>query len=694
MAKTLVIVESPAKAKTIGKFLGRNYKVKASIGHVRDLPKSKLGIDVEDNYNPKYITIRGKGKVIKELKAEAKKAKRVLLATDPDREGEAISWHLANILSIDEDDKCRIEFNEITSKAIKNAVKKPRPIKKKLVDAQQARRILDRLVGYSISPLLWRKIMRGLSAGRVQSVSTKLICDREQEIEAFNPKEYWSIDLELNSLDKLKTIEASFHGTDGKKTELNNSEEVETIVNSIKDKEFEISKVDEKVKRRKPYFPFTTSSLQQEASNKFGYSTKKTMILAQQLYEGIDVEGEGTVGLTTYIRTDSIRISEEAKSEARDFIIEEFTEKYIAKEERKQKKKKDAQDAHEAIRPTSVLKTPTAIKSSLSKDQYNLYRLIWERFVSSQMADATYNSYNVDIINGKYLFKAKGTKQEFDGFLKVYSFAKITEKELRKVDIGEKLKAEKIDPKQHFTQPPARYTEAALVKEMEEKGIGRPSTYAPTISTILSRGYVEREAKALKPTELGVLINDILEKNFDKIVNVDFTATMESNLDKVEEGEVSWIKIIDEFYTPFKDILKKAEESIEKIDLTEMTDEKCEKCDEFLVIKHGRFGKFLACSNYPECSYTRSILNKTGVDCPRCDGDIVIRRSKKGRIFYGCSNFPKCNFMTWNQPTDKKCPECESILVIKKNKTKTVMQCSNKECKHKEEVNEEINDKE
>ncbi len=687
MARTLVIVESPAKAKTIGKFLGKNYKVKASIGHVRDLPKSKLGIDVENDYDPKYITIRGKGKVIKELKAEAKKAKKVLLATDPDREGEAISWHLANILSINEEDKCRIEFNEITSKAIKGAVKKPRPIKKKLVDAQQARRILDRLVGYSISPLLWKKIMRGLSAGRVQSVATKLICDREREIENFKPDEYWSIDLELNTVDTMKSVEASFYGTNGKKTELKNSEQVNTIINNIKNKSFEITNIDEKLKRRKPYLPFTTSSLQQEASNKFGYSTRKTMILAQQLYEGIDVEGEGSVGLITYIRTDSTRISDEAKSEARNFIIEEFTEAYLTKEERKAKNKKDAQDAHEAIRPTSVLRSPTAIKNSLSKDQYNLYRLIWERFVSSQMADATYSSLNVDIVNGEYLFKAKGTKQEFDGFLKVYSFTKITEKELSKVEVGEKLQAEKIDPKQHFTQPPARYTEAALVKEMEEKGIGRPSTYAPTISTILSRGYVEREAKALKPTELGVLINEIMENNFEQIVSVDFTATMESNLDRVEEGEVPWIKVIDEFYTPFKEVLKKAEESIEKIDLTEMTDEKCPKCDQFLVIKHGRFGKFLACSDYPECSYTRSILNKTGIGCPRCDGDIVIRRSRKGRIFYGCSNFPNCNFMTWNEPTDKKCPDCESILVIKKTKTKKLIQCSNnKECKYKEEI--------
>lgn len=685
MAKTLVIVESPAKAKTIGKFLGRNYKVKASIGHVRDLPKSKLGIDVENNYDPQYITIRGKGPVIKELKSEAKKVDKVLLATDPDREGEAISWHLANILSIDEKQKCRIEFNEITSKAIKNAVKKPRPIKKKLVDAQQARRILDRLVGYSISPLLWKKIRRGLSAGRVQSVATKIICDREKEILDFKPREYWTIDLILNALDGMKKVEASFYGINGKKTELSNSEQVENIVSIIKNNLFEITNVEKKLKSRKPYLPFTTSSLQQEASNKFGYSTKKTMLLAQQLYEGIDIDGEGTVGLITYIRTDSTRISDEAKSEADKYITDEFTEKYLAKQKRKVKNKKDAQDAHEAIRPTSVLRTPAGIKNSLSNDQYNLYKLIWQRFVASHMADAKYNSYSVDIVNDKYLFKAKGTKQEFDGFLKVYSFAKITEKELPEVKVGENLKNEEIIPKQHFTQPPPRYTEAALVKEMEEKGIGRPSTYSPTISTILSRGYVERESKALKPTELGILINDILEKHFSNIVDVDFTANMESDLDKVEEGEIPWIEVIDDFYKPFEKILQEAEKSIEKIDLTEKTDEICEKCGNFMVIKHGRFGKFLACSNYPDCSFTKSIINKTGVQCPKCNGDIVVRKTKKGRFFYGCSNYPKCNFMTWNQPLNKKCPECESILVTHNTKNKKVIKCSNKDCKYKEE---------
>lgn len=685
MAKSLVIVESPAKAKTIGKFLGRKYKVKASIGHVRDLPKSKMGIDIEHNYNPKYITIRGKGKIIKELKSEAKKVDKIFLATDPDREGEAISWHLANILSIDENDNCRIEFNEITSKAIKNAIKKPRPINSKLVDAQQARRILDRLVGYSISPLLWKKLRKGLSAGRVQSVATKLICDKERTIENFKPKEYWSIDLKLHTEKDLKNLEASFHGANGKKIELKNKKEVDEVINAIKENKFYVSNVEKKLKRRKPYSPFTTSSLQQEASNKFGYSTKKTMLLAQQLYEGIDIDGEGTVGLITYIRTDSIRISEEAKDEARKYILEQFSKEYLPSKKRSATVKKDAQDAHEAIRPTSVIRTPYAIKESLSKDQFNLYRLIWERFVASQMADSKYNSYLIDISNGKYLFKAKGIKQVFDGFLKVYSFTTVSEKSLPEVKVDELLLLDSIDPKQHFTQPPARYTEASLVKEMEEKGIGRPSTYSPTISTILSRGYVERETKYLKPTELGFLTNDILEKHFPDIVDIDFTADMESQLDKVEIGDIDWVNIIDDFYKPFKKTLDKAEEEIEKIDLTEKTDEICDKCGNYMVIKYGRYGKFLACSNYPDCDFTKSLLVKTGVDCPKCDGDIVVRKSKKGRTFYGCSNFPKCKFMTWNQPLNKKCPNCDSILVVQNRKNKKIIKCSNKECDYKEE---------
>lgn len=685
MTQSLVIVESPAKAKTIGKFLGRKYKVKASIGHIRDLPKSKMGIDLEHNYKPNYITIRGKGKIIKELKEEAKKADKVFLATDPDREGEAISWHLANILSINENENCRIEFNEITSKAIKSAINNPRPIKKNLVDAQQARRILDRLVGYSISPILWKKIRKGLSAGRVQSVATKLICDREKEINNFVPKEYWTIDVSLHTKNSTETFEALFYGIDNKKTELNSKQDVDSIVANIKNKPFIVSNVTKKLKSRKPYPPFTTSSLQQEASNKFGYSTKKTMLLSQQLYEGIDIAGEGSVGLITYIRTDSTRISDEAKAEAKKYIINNFSKDYLPKDIRKTVNKKDVQDAHEAIRPTSVFRTPDSIKDSLNKDQYNLYKLIWERFVASQMADSTYNSYVIEVKNDKYFFKAKGIKQEFDGFLRVYSFTQVNETILPNVEINDELIYENISSKQHFTQPPQRYTEATLVKEMEDKGIGRPSTYAPTISTILSRGYVIKEGKNLKPTELGLIINDILETHFANIVDVDFTAEMEAKLDKVELGEISWVKLVDDFYKPFLKVLNKAEKEIKKIDLTEKTDEICEKCGNAMVIKHGRFGKFLACSNYPECNFTKSIQVKTGINCPDCGGDIIIRKSKKGRTFYGCSNFPKCKFMVWNQPINKKCPRCESIMVIHNNKNKKYIKCSNKECNYKED---------
>ncbi|RKD27796.1 DNA topoisomerase-1 [Caminicella sporogenes DSM 14501] len=686
MAHSLVIVESPAKAKTIGKFLGKKYKVKASIGHIRDLPKSKMGIDIENNYKPNYITIRGKGKVIKELKEEAKKADKIYLATDPDREGEAISWHLANILSIDENKNCRIEFNEITSKAIKKAINSPRPIKKTLVDAQQARRILDRLVGYSISPILWRKVKKGLSAGRVQSVATKLICDREREINNFVPKEYWTIEVALCDESKTKEFEALFYGTDKQKIEINSKEEVDLIIDEIKNNTFVISNVTKKLKSRKPYHPFTTSSLQQEASNKFGFSTKKTMMIAQQLYEGIDIADEGTVGLITYIRTDSTRISEDFKKEAEEYIVEKYSKKYLPKYTRKVTNKKDAQDAHEAIRPTSVYRTPDSIRDSLSKDQYNLYKLIWERFVASQMADSTYYSYSIEIKNGKYIFKAKGIEQVFDGFLKVYSYAQINENILPKVEKDEILTCKDINPKQHFTQPPPRYTEATLVKEMEDKGIGRPSTYAPTISTILSRGYVVRDGKNLKPTDLGFLVNDILEKYFSDIVDVDFTADLEEKLDKVELGQISWIKLIDDFYKPFSKILSKAEKEIEKVDLTEKTDEICEKCGSPLVIKHGRFGKFLACSNYPDCNFTKSILIKTGVKCPICGGDIIVRKTKKGRTFYGCSNYPDCKFMTWEQPIDKRCPKCQSILVVKSTKNKKTARCLNKDCDFKEDL--------
>ncbi|MFZ5966601.1 MAG: type I DNA topoisomerase [Bacillota bacterium] len=687
MAKSLVIVESPAKAKTIGKFLGKNYKVLASVGHVRDLPKSKMGIDIENNYDPEYITIRGKGPVLQELRKEAKKAKKILLATDPDREGEAISWHLAHVLSIGEEDKCRIEFHEITETAIKNAVKKPRKVNQDLVDAQQARRILDRLVGYSISPLLWRKIRKGLSAGRVQSVATKLICDREKDIEKFIPKEYWDIHVKLSKKQTDRVLEAKYYGKPDEKVELTSKEEVDQLLSNLVNNPFEVTDVKRKEKRRNPYPPFTTSSLQQEAVNRLGYTTKKTMIIAQQLYEGIDIEGEGTVGLITYMRTDSTRISEEAKSAARRYIVENFSEDYVPEEEKDYNTKKDAQDAHEAIRPTSVDRDPEKIKSSLSKEQYNLYKLIWERFLASQMQSALYDTYAVVLSNNNHIFKASGSKLMFDGFLRVYSYASISDNEIPEVSVGEKLEEKSIDPKQHFTQPPPRYTEATLVKELEDKSIGRPSTYAPTISTILSRGYVEKESKSLKPTELGIIVTELLEEYFDAIVDEHFTAEMEQQLDSIEEGKLEWVRVIDDFYKPFKNVLKHAEEEIQKIELEEeITDELCEKCGKYMIKKHGKFGKFLACSGYPECQHTKPILHKIGVNCPLCDGDLVERRSKKGRLFYGCGNFPSCNFMLWNKPTEEKCPECSSILVEKNTKKANYLQCSNKECKYKKEI--------
>ncbi|TCO79958.1 type I DNA topoisomerase [Marinisporobacter balticus] len=684
MAKSLVIVESPAKAKTIGKFLGKNYKVVASVGHVRDLPKSKMGIDVENNYEPHYITIRGKGPVIKELKKEVKKVKKILLATDPDREGEAISWHLAHILSINEKEACRIEFNEITKDAIKNAVKNPREINKSLVDAQQARRILDRLVGYSISPLLWRKIRKGLSAGRVQSVATKIICDRENEIESFIPQEYWSIVATVFSKNTKERFDAKFYGTVAKKMELDHKELVEDIVQKLNNGSFIVENVKRKEKKRSPYPPFTTSSLQQEAVNRLGYTTKKTMIIAQQLYEGIDIEGEGSVGLITYIRTDSTRVSSEAKEHTKNYILENFTSKYIGEHEKKYKTKKEAQDAHEAIRPTSIDRHPEKIKTSLKKEQYQLYKLIWERFLASQMKNALYDTYSVDLTNNGFLFKASGSKLVFDGFLKVYTYASVTDNEIPEVYEGQILDTEEIESKQHFTQPPARFTESSLVKELEEKNIGRPSTYAPIISTILSRGYVEREKKSLKPTELGSIVTDLLKEYFKNIVDEHFTAELEEQLDKIEEEQLKWAEVIDHFYKPFDKTLKYAEEEIKKIELIEEeTDEICEDCGKNMVIKYGKYGKFLACSNYPECQHTRPFLKKIGIACPRCGGDIVERRSKKGRVFYGCGSFPKCNFMVWNRPIAEKCPVCESLLVKKNRKNDTIIQCSDKECKYK-----------
>ncbi|SHK30487.1 type I DNA topoisomerase [Tepidibacter formicigenes] len=679
MAKNLVIVESPAKAKTIGKFLGRNYTVKASVGHVRDLPKSKLGVDIENNFEPHYINIRGKGPVINELKKEAKKADKIFLATDPDREGEAISWHLAHILKLEECENCRIEFNEITKDAIKKAIKKPRTIDRKVVDAQQARRVLDRLLGYKISPLLWQKIRKGLSAGRVQSVATKIICDREKEIKEFIPEEYWSIELICKVINEK--VEFKFYGNKGKKIELKNKEQVDSVLNEIKNKNLIIETIEVKERKKSPPKPFTTSILQQEAANKLGFSTKKTMIIAQQLYEGIEIKGEGTVGLISYIRTDSQRISEEAISKGKEYILENFGDKYFKGFENKKSKGKKVQDAHEAIRPTSIVRTPEIIKGSLNNDQYKLYNLIWSRFVASLMKDAIYENFNVLAKIGDYIFKTSGYKLKFDGFLRVYSFLNKEDKLLPEINEGMELNIENMLPKQHFTQPPARFTEASLVKTLEELGIGRPSTYAPTIATILTREYVEKNGNTLVPTELGILVTEIMEENFQKFVDLDFTAEMENMLDLVEEGEKNWKEVVKQVYEPLEEAIEIAKEKIEKVTIEQETDEICEKCGSNMVIKYGRFGKFLACKNYPECKTTKPLLNKAGVKCPKCEeGEIIIRKSKKGRVFYGCSRYPECDFISWNKPTGEKCKKCGDYLVYKETKKEQKIVCSNKEC--------------
>lgn len=689
MAKNLVIVESPAKAKTIEKFLGKNhYTVKASVGHIRDLPKSKLGVDIENNFEPQYINIRGKGDVIKELKKEAKKAKRVYLATDPDREGEAISWHLAHILSLDGSDECRIEFNEITKDAIKKAIKKPRSIDQDLVDAQQARRVLDRLLGYQISPILWQKIRKGLSAGRVQSVTTKLICEREKEISEFVPQEYWTINL-IAKTEKNKKIEFKFYGTKDQKLDLENEEQVNKIIDYIKDKNIVIDNIETKNRKKSPPQPFKTSVLQQEAANRLGFTTKKTMKIAQELYEGIDIKGEGSVGLISYIRTDSQRISDEATEKLKEYILTEIGDNYYKKHDDKKSKpsNKKVQDAHEAIRPTSVDKTPDSIKDSLTKDQYKLYNLIWRRFVASQMEDAVFDVLNVSCLIGDYLFKATGSKLKFDGYMKIYNLTEREDKILPDINKESSLNVEDILPDQHFTQPPARYTEASLVKTLEELGIGRPSTYAPTIGTVLAREYVVKEGSSLSPTELGIIVTDILENNFQELVDVDFTAQMENMLDDVEEGKTQWKEVISEVYNPVKEKIEIALKTIEKIDIEEETDEVCENCGSPMVIKYGRFGKFMACKNYPECKNTKPLVNKTGVTCPKCEtGDIIVRKSKKGRVFYGCSNYPQCDFISWDKPSGDICTECSSYMVEKNNKSETKIICSNKECKNEKKV--------
>ena len=692
MAKSLVIVESPAKAKTIEKFLGKShYTVKASVGHVRDLPKSQLGVDIENNFEPKYINIRGKGDVIKELKKEAKKAKKVYLATDPDREGEAISWHLSYILNIDEEEKCRREFNEITKDAIKKAIKNPRNINLNLVDAQQARRVLDRLLGYQISPILWQKVRKGLSAGRVQSVTTKLICEREEEIKAFVPKEYWSIEL-IASNKEENNLTLKFYGKDNEKIELENEEQVKEILKTIENGNLVVTKIESRSRRKSAPKPYTTSVLQQDAANKLNFTTKKTMMVAQELYEGIDVKGEGTVGLISYIRTDSKRISEEAREKAKGYIIESIGENYYKDhaKDSKGKKEKKVQDAHEAIRPTSVDRTPDSIKDSLSKEQYKLYNLIWRRFVASQMEDSVFDVLNVECKIEDLIFKATGSKLKFDGYTKIYNFTEREDKILPSLDEGEILKIQEYNPQQHFTSPPPRYTEASLVKTLEELGIGRPSTYAPTITTILNREYVEKDGASLVPTELGIIVTKILDENFQKFMEVDFTADMESQLDQIEEGNVEWKKVVEEFYSPLAEAIRVAIEKIEKVNMDEETDEICELCGSNMVIKYGRFGKFMACKNYPECKNTKPIVSKIGVKCPKCkEGDIIMRKSKKKKVFYGCSNYPDCDFVAWNKPVEEPCEVCGSYMYEKYSKSGTKIVCSNKECKHEKIIEQD-----
>lgn len=692
MAKSLVIVESPAKAKTIEKFLGKShYTVKASVGHVRDLPKSQLGVDIENNFEPKYINIRGKGDVIKELKKEAKKAKKVYLATDPDREGEAISWHLSYILNIDEEEKCRIEFNEITKDAIKKAIKSPRNINLNLVDAQQARRVLDRLLGYQISPILWQKVRKGLSAGRVQSVTTKLICEREEEIKAFVPKEYWSIEL-IASNKEENNLTLKFYGKNNEKIELENEEQVKEILKTIENGNLVVTKIESRSRRKSAPKPYTTSVLQQDAANKLYFTTKKTMMVAQELYEGIDVKGEGTVGLISYIRTDSKRISEEAREKAKGYIIESIGENYYKDhaKDSKGKKEKKVQDAHEAIRPTSVDRTPDSIKDSLSKEQYKLYNLIWRRFVASQMEDSVFDVLNVECKIEDLIFKATGSKLKFDGYTKIYNFTEREDKILPSLDEGEILKIQEYNPQQHFTSPPPRYTEASLVKTLEELGIGRPSTYAPTITTILNREYVEKDGASLVPTELGIIVTKILDENFHKFMEVDFTADMESQLDQIEEGNVEWKKVVEEFYSPLAEAIRVAIEKIEKVNMDEETDEICELCGSNMVIKYGRFGKFMACKNYPECKNTKPIVSKIGVKCPKCkEGDIIMRKSKKKKVFYGCSNYPDCDFVAWNKPVEEPCEVCGSYMYEKYSKSGTKIVCSNKECKHEKIIEQD-----
>ncbi|QQC38533.1 type I DNA topoisomerase [Staphylococcus pettenkoferi] len=686
LAENLVIVESPAKAKTIEKYLGKKYKVIASMGHVRDLPRSQMGVDYENNYEPKYITIRGKGPVVKDLKRHAKKAKHVYLASDPDREGEAIAWHLDHILEIEDDGKTRVVFNEITKEAVKDSFKHPRGIEMNLVDAQQARRILDRLVGYNISPVLWKKVKKGLSAGRVQTVALRLVIDRENEIRNFKPEEYWKIEGEFRY--KRSKFTARFLHLKDKPYKLEKKDDVEYITKQLDSDQFEVTKVTKKEKKRHPAKPFTTSTLQQEAARKLNFKARKTMMVAQQLYEGIDLKKQGTVGLITYMRTDSTRISNQAQAEAKSYIESEYGKDYTAY---RQSKGQGDQDAHEAVRPTSVYRTPSDMKPYLSRDQYRLYKLVWERFVASQMAAAILDTVAMDLTQNDVKFRANGQTVKFKGFMSVYVEAKDDKDEnknnkLPVIKEGEMVTATKIDPSQHFTQPPPRYTEARLVKTLEELKIGRPSTYAPTIDTIQKRNYVKNESKRFVPTELGEIVYEQVKDYFPEIIDVDFTANMETLLDKIAEGEIDWHKVIDDFYSSFEQDVQRAEEEMEKIEIKdEPAGEDCEVCGAPMVIKMGRYGKFMACSNFPDCRNTKAIVKKIGVDCPKCkDGEVIERKSKKNRIFYGCSNYPDCDFVTWDKPVGRNCPKCDHYLVNHKKGQSSQVICSN--CDYKEEV--------
>ena len=688
MARYLVIVESPAKVKTIKKFLGSNYVVTASNGHVRDMPKSQMGIDIENDYEPKYITIRGKGEILAKLRKEVKKADKIYLATDPDREGEAISWHLSKALKLEDKKVYRISFNEITKNAVKASLKNPREIDMDLVDAQQARRVLDRIVGYKISPLLWAKVKRGLSAGRVQSVALRIIADREEEINAFIPEEYWTLDADLKVKGERKLLTAKFYGTEKSKMTISSREELDEIMKEVENAEYSVADIKKGERTKKAPVPFTTSTLQQEASKALNFATAKTMRIAQQLYEGVDIKGSGTVGLITYLRTDSTRISEEADATVREYIREGFGEEYVSDGDvKKSSDKKIIQDAHEAIRPTDVTRTPAAVKEFLSRDQFRLYQLVWKRFIASRMQPARYETTSVKIAAGQYRFTVAASKIVFEGFRSVYTEAGETKEEnnvlLKGLDMDSVLTKESLNSKQHFTQPPAHYTEATLVKTLDELGIGRPSTYAPTISTIIARRYVAKENKNLYLTEIGEVVNNIMKQSFPSIVDVNFTANMESLLDGVAEGKVRWKTIIENFYPDLEAAVEKAETELEQVKIEdEVTDVICEECGRNMVVKYGPHGKFLACPGFPDCRNTKPYLEKIGVPCPVCGKDVVIRKTKKGRRYYGCEDNPECEFMSWQKPSTKKCPRCGKYMLEKGNK----LVCSDEQCGYVENI--------